>query len=310
MKKIGVIINPRAKKLRRMKTSAEETFTEASHGCADIRITSDINDIGLYLKDFKKKGYKYIGVAGGDGTLHHVLTESIRIYGKKNIPPILILKGGTMDNVSKTIDIHGWGPSILNRFAEKIKNGETIKTHTRDTIKIKDRYCFLFGLGFVTNFLELAYKGEKGILKNIQVVLIGIYQAIIENEKSPGYLYQGFAADIIADGKKIPISYVRSLLCGTVEYIATGLKPLYAANHKNGTFHLLVSNLSPKEFILKLHKFLRGIKFKHKDTYDNLCSKLLIKAGRKFEYTMDGDIYFSDGELLVETGPQIKLVYV
>ncbi len=83
----------------------------------------------------------------------------------------MVLKGGTMDNVSRSIHLRGQGHDVLRRLLKKISAGGKIEIRKRGTMRIGDRYCFIFGTGFVTNFLEEVYRGgEKGNFRNIQVI--------------------------------------------------------------------------------------------------------------------------------------------
>ncbi len=43
---------------------------------------------------------------------------------------------------------------------------------------------------------------------------------------------------------------------------------------------------------------------------DEIVTSLSIKSESEFIYTIDGDLYKSDGNLKVELGPRIKLINV
>ena len=161
MRKIGIIVNPHAKKVRKGRVSIDD-FVKYDSPDVLVRVTQTLDEVENILNDFKKQKVDYVGITGGDGSLHHVLSRMMKVYKEGELPPILILKGGTMDNVSRTIKLRGTGFKILKRLIKKIEQEKEIKTYRRDTLQIGDHYCFLFGNGFVANFLNDVYQSEKG----------------------------------------------------------------------------------------------------------------------------------------------------
>ncbi len=306
MIKIGVIVNPNAKKVRTGKVSIEE-FTEMKSGRVDVRVTPTLEAIDDVLGDFKKSAIDYIGITGGDGSLHHVIMRMIRVYGKAPIPPVLILKGGTMDNVAKSIGLRGKGVGILKRFLKALDRGKKIDLYKRDLIKIGDRYCFLFGTGFVANFLNEVYRYEKGIVTNARVAFKAISHAF--REPAEGSLYHGMEGVVAVDGMKVPFGKITAILAGTVENISRGLTPLKRANKKERSFHALVSGFSGLQILSKIY-FLLGIKINHPLLVDGIYSEMTIDADGKFDYTMDGDMYCCERRMKLELGPQVQLVRV
>jgi len=306
MKKIGVIINPNAKKIRKGKISIDD-FRKISPDIVDIRLTNDLKEIDRVVKDFKKKKMKYIGITGGDGTIHQVISRMIAIYGPRSLPPVIILKGGTMDNIGRSIGLKGNGKKILKRLADKLSRDEEPEILSYDTMKIGKAYCFLFGFGFVTNFLEEAYRGEKGFIKNMMVIRKAITHAF--REPATGSLYEGVEADIKVDGKTLGFTKITGLLAGTVKSVAEGANPLFLANKKPGTFHLLASGMKPLQVLFKFY-FVFGIRVRHRFLFNDTASSLKIRSRGKFRYTMDGDLYDSTGRLDVGVGIKVKLVKV
>lgn len=309
MIRVGIIINANAKKNRRMKGNPAEIYAEIGGPYVDIRFTRSLDELESVIKEFKKLAVSYIGVAGGDGSLHHALTRSIKVYGEKKVPPIIILKGGTMDNVSRSIHLKGKGPAILKRLVDKIRHGEKIETERRGTMKIGDSCCFIFGTGFVTNFLNEAYAGrEKGNIRNIQVIGKAIRQMTLEPET--GSLFKGTPGCFSCDGKKLDLDCASAILAGTVEHVGMGFSPLYRALEKDKAFHAIVTGLGPAKFIRYILKLKKGARIDEPGHFDLVAKSLKIESPGTFEYTMDGDIYTAQNRLEVKSGPLIDLVYV
>ena len=143
MKKIGVIINPHAKIIRKKKKHLE--LYKKLHGDhVDINITETLDDIVRVMNRFKEENISYLAIVGGDGSIHNVITKALNVYSPGNVPDIVILKGGTMNNIARSLGLKGKGPEILKRLVNKIKEGKEIRILERDTMKIQGCYCFIF----------------------------------------------------------------------------------------------------------------------------------------------------------------------
>lgn len=308
MKKIGVIINPNAKKFRINRTSIDKYLMFKSENVI-INVPSDIQDLKKTLKSYKSMKPDYICIAGGDGTIHIVISELFNIYKAAPVPPVLILKEGTMDNIAKSIHLESRGPAILKRLIKAVNADHVITTEKRFTINIQKRYCFLFGTGLITNFLNKAYSGkEKGLLRNIQVAFMTAREAMFNI--TDGKIFQLTEQDIFIDGKKIQFNSIYGILAGTVEHVGMSFSPLINAVQSNGTFQIILLAMQPRKILTYINKLRTGRMINSPDYMNILGKSLIIKQKDDFEYTMDGDIYTAHKKLEIKTGPVIDLVKI
>ena len=257
MEKVGIIVNPHAKKNQKMKNKIVELYKGIGGSYVDLRVTNNLDEVLTVSKDFKKQGITYLGICGGDGTLHHVLSSFIQVYKPNDIPPVVILKAGTMNNVSKSINLNGRGSQVLTRLIRALNDGRDIKIIKRDTIKIENKYCFLFGLGLASNFLCEYYKGgNTGPLKATKVLVRGVWGGLFGQEA--GGLFERLNTRTIIDGKELWFNDFFGILAGTVKDIGISFKPLSCAYKKDGTFHLIASGMKPLDLVFKLNKFRTG----------------------------------------------------
>lgn len=307
-KDIRVIINPNAKKFRTGRASMDSYFKLRSD-TLQVITPSTLDALHKETKKMATEKPDYICIAGGDGTLHVVLSSIINSYLPEPVPPILILKEGTMDNVARTINLKGRGPQLLKRLVKAVNRGESIATFPRTTMKINDLYCFLFGTGFITNFLREAYSGkEKGFLRNLQVALISAREALTNSRN--GSIFNEMSGEIYLNGEKVDIDPVHGLLAGTVEHIGMGFSPLPRAAERNNEFQVIIVGLKPSSVIKKLNKLRTGKSIKSEQYLNTHASTIRLNYSEIYDYTMDGDLYQAQGELLVETGPVVRLVKV
>lgn len=309
MNKVGVIINPHARVVKKMNIDPLQFFTGISEGYADIRVTRSIAEIDPVIKEFRKLRIPYVAVCGGDGSHHHILSRFINIYGKEPVPPLLHLRAGTMNTQPRTINLKGKPEEILKRMIAILKQNGTPRVFVRDTIRVEDRYCFIFGVGMTANFLNEYYKGEgtgpkkamKTIWKAIKGVTVGA---------DVGSLFDRLNCRVEVDGKLVPHNDFIAVIATTVDDIGIGFKPMYRAYEKEGTFHVLSAGCQPGDIVKNLWKIKTGQPVNHPHVFDQIGKKLVIKSEKKMLYTMDGDMYEAEKKLEAEAGPQVRLVYV
>lgn len=214
-----------------------------------------------------------------------------------------------MNNIARSVNLKGRGPALLKKMIQKIKEGKDIEFEERFTIKVSNSYCFLFGTGFVTNFLNKAYSGkEKGLKRNLQVALMCICDSFRKNEDCE--IFKLTEQAVFVDGKRILINPVSGILAGTVEHIGMGFSPLIDAVQPNGKFQIIVIGMNPAVIVKSLNKLRTGKKIKS-PKYLNITGKTLkIKQKGIFEYTMDGELYNTENELIISIGPKVTLVKI
>ncbi len=308
MYKIGIIVNPHARSVQKSRQDIPSLLRKIGGEYVDVRLSTSLDELDRILLDFKTSGISCIATCGGDGTIHHIVCHMITMYAPSAPPPLLILKGGTMDNIARTINLKGKGPDILTRMIACLEEGKVPEIHRRDTMKIENRYCFLFGLGLTTNFLDAVYEGEKGTIKNLKVIGRAIFEGLIDKKGSS--LFKRVNARLVANGKELPFREILAILAGTVEQIGMGFKPLPRANEKEGTYHVIITGEKPIEGVKQFFRIKKGLPMKGELNFNDIISHLSIEADSPFKYTMDGELFNCDGTMTVEMGTPVELVYV
>lgn len=308
MYKIGIIVNPHARSVKNSRKDVPSLLRQIGREYVDVRLSTSLDELDRILLEFKNNNISCVSTCGGDGTIHHIVSHMINMYTPSTPPPLLILKGGTMDNIARTINLKGKGPAILRRTISLLEEGKFPETHWRDTMKIGNRYCFLFGLGLTTNFLDAVYEGEKGTIKNLKVIARAIYEGLTDKKGSS--LFKRVNARVFADGKEMHFKEILAILAGTVEQIGMGFSPLPRANEKNGTFHIIITGEKPIEGVKQFFRIKKGLPMKGNYNFNGLISRLSINADAPFRYTMDGELFDCTGNMTVEMGTPIRLAYV
>jgi diacylglycerol kinase family enzyme len=308
---LPIFVNPLSRQHKKNPQLADE-YSRCGDGHVEILRPSTFKELAEAAELCKKKKYPCVAISGGDGTIHQVVTALFRAYKAQPLPKILLLGDGTMNNIANSVGIKKGGKKIISRYLDKKNRSVTQK---RSTIKIEDRYCFLFGCGLVSNFLVEVYKGEKGILRNLATIRLGVYEAIkslfITNPDS-FKLLKPLNAQVYVSGKQLPIDKIVVLLAGTVEKIGMGFRPLSKAKSSKKSFHLLLSGAPATVILINILPIAlgKGLLFTDRRYIDRLVPGFEIHSQKQFEYTMDGDMYLCNGKLKIQTGPEVQFVIV
>ncbi len=301
--KIGVIFNPYARKNYKDPTIFEKIkYIVGDKGI--VEMSQHLDEIVPIAKRFKENGIEVIAISGGDGTMMNTISRILRVYD--TFPPILILRGGTMNMLGDSLGIKTNQLDTLRRFVSS--DPDKLKYTHRDTIKVGEYIGFIFGIGLVPNFLSAYYEGPRtGAVKALEIIAKGIYSGLIGGEFSKKLL-QPLEAEVKVNNEKIPFTLISAILAQTIENLSLGFKPMYRAMEKPGTFHTYVAGLKLTQIILKIPNLFSGKPIKHPLVYDALAEKLEILSDKPFKYTLDGDLFESEGRLIATSGPEIKFV--
>ena len=308
MAKIGIIINPNSKRIKSMKTDPVQLYKSVGGDSVEIRLTKNETDIVKAAKDFKKQNISYLAISGGDGSIHLVISKFISVYKTSKLPPVLILRDGSMNLLARSYKLKGKGEDILKRLINAIRSKKKIQIVNRDTIKVNNMYCFMFGMGLTTNYIsEFNKGGNKSRLKAIKVILIALGQ-LLKSDKNT--IFGRMKLKVFADGKELWFNDVLGIYAATIANLIVGVTPAPRAYEKKGTFHLIITGMKPGEIFLNFNKVRRGVPVKHASHYDNIASDLKITYPGKFLYQMDGDVYEAKDKLHVNAGTEVGFVKV
>lgn len=311
--KLGIIVNPNSR-YNKCHPESVRDYSDLGGNLVEVHGTRSPDDVTAIVQSFKDREISFIGISGGDGTIHQVLTRVIHVYGSTPIPPIFLLGDGTMNNIAHSVGIRKKGRDNLKKFLRDIETKELL-IRERSTMKIDDKFCFLFGCGMTSNFLVEVYKGKKGYIRNLEIMQKTIHEAVVVslfNRKKGLKLFRPLDGEIFCDGEKMPLRHMLVVLAGTVEEVGMGFRPLYLASEKKGHFHLIATDLEPKDmlFAIGVVSTGNGSLIRNPRYCNRLAQEILIRSPDPFDYTMDGDLYTADRELHVSAGPEIKFVVV
>ncbi len=184
-----------------------------------------------------------------------------------------------------------------------------VKTYPRYTMKIGKRYCFIFATGSPIKILKAVYESDRKDLPSVIRVIIRVLNDGLLRPDSSGF-FSRLRARVCLDGDELECRDMLGIIAGTVGDIGMGFRFLYREKTAPGTFRVIATGVEPFVLVRNILSLRKGRALAHPLHYDAEVKSLRITGETPFDYTMDGDIYTTDGELSIETGPEVKLVSV
>ncbi|MEW6774716.1 MAG: diacylglycerol kinase family protein [Bdellovibrionota bacterium] len=308
---IAVISNPNSAKNRRNPVLAEELRTALGKD-GFVTETASVEKVPEAVRGFLRQNPDVVAINGGDGTLHCTITQLVRIYAEANrqLPLILLLRGGTMNTISKGMkSLAGTPQSILAHVLGKYRRGEkfsVVERHALDLNQGKE-LGFLFGIGLPPNFLEAYYDGAvHGPIKGAYVLGRLVLSALIGGQYSRRIIRRVPAA-LSADGKESPYRSYTCILAGTVTEIGLGFSPLARTLDRENHFQILGAAISPWSFAAQVGRIYTGAPL-HGAIFNEVAKDVSIEVEGSHPYMVDGDIKKGLGGYRLRAGPKVRFI--
>ena len=303
---IGLITNPRSRVNKRDPSRIRRLgYLVGAHGSS--RATQSLDDLHQVCEDFHKERIDILGISGGDGTLHHTLTAMIRAYGSDPLPPVAILRGGTMNTVAASFNIHGETPRLLFELIDKHSRGQAFDTFQRKILQIGDTFGFIFGNGLVYNFLEAYYDtGHPSPATAARLMAQGAASAMVGGALARR-LYRRVNAQVTVDGEP----WARQdfgVVAAVVEQLGFGFRPFYRLRDAPDAFHVLGVHTDVVGFLAELPRVRAGKPMRRDKVIDSIARHVLFESDQEIGYTIYGDTYVAKGRLELKLGPSVTFI--
>ena len=175
--RLGLLVNPRARRLRGQRLRAQLGQLVAPELYVETRDLGSVTRAVAQL--LVGAGANVLAIAGGDGSLHHAVNalwhlaaETRAVTGE--LPPwprVLILNGGTLNIVGRTVAIHGPPQQTLRDFLRDFGHGPLSRVPVRPVPMLEvawhntpPRLGFVFGSALAYHALELYNRFGAGYL--------------------------------------------------------------------------------------------------------------------------------------------------
>ncbi len=308
---IGIVNNPRARRnLSRPRTAAR--LRAAIGGDGEVLDASTLDELARVVERFRDAEIEILGVNGGDGTGHVVLTAFARAYAGRPLPKLLLLRGGAMNTVAHGHHIRGSPEHVLREVLIRRRNGYPLRTVDRDLLRVsadggEPMYGFIFGTGAVVAFLEAYYAiGRPSPATAALLVVRGILSAMVGGRFARALMRRD-RLRVETDGEEWPDQAYLALLAGATPDIGFGFKAFARCAEQPGFFHAVGVTASVLHLVPALTRIARGAPYRRRIAQDEVAREL-VAEGDDVRFTVDGDLYAAVRSVRVETGPGVAIV--
>ena len=306
---IGIITNPHSKSNKR-NPDRSKLLSYLVGEAGFLETTNNISDLEKVAQNFADKDIEYLAINGGDGTISHTISVFIRCYaGKKPLPKILLLRGGTMNVIASNLGLSGTPEHILSRIVEAVSTGEKVKIKRLSTIEVDGQIGFLYADGTSAHMLEEFYKKKAGMLRGAYLGLRLTLSCLIRGSFHRRMI-QKRAIAFHPDPHPVVKHDTIGTYASTLARLPLGL-PMFGRSIKSGAFFRAISvSMEPYKLVfrfLPMSLYSKPGQFLGKYNFD--AKKLRIVGEKAFRYTLDGELFTSvNNQVTIKTGRTLEFV--
>lgn len=307
----AIIVNRRAGSLRRDPKLADH-MRRACGREAELHVTKDPTELTEVVSAHAQNGTTTFGIVGGDGTASATLTAIWRAYGRRPLPRIAFLRGGTMNTIATSIGISQRDPlALLRRALTALRRPEAVDERARPSMIIGDRLGFLFGTGIWYGYIAESYVGgQPSRMTNATVLARAIVSAARQGETYARILQPRRISVTHAHGRWESRTYL-TVAAGTVAHAGFGFRPFHRAFSTDAQFQLLAVKGGPLDVL----RDLPGLWFDRGLSSDTALDALTPWAELRsddgpFGYSVDGDVATAQESLRIALGPAFRFLRI
>jgi len=314
MYSLGLIFNPLASRNKKGGKEGFETLKEALGKRVKAYVTESKGDIPNVLKELREKGATLLCISGGDGSIQHVISNYVNLFGSESLPPIFPLPGGTMNMITAEAGLKGNQVSLCKRLVHSIQKGKELRILKRGLIRVTDpkigyeNYSFTWLDGFLYKFIDWYYREGGGVGKALRLTLrAGVIVFISPNHE----LFREVTSRIYINGSKLPYESHLLIAAGTISRLVFGFRVFVKEANPGENFSLFYLR-SPylKKAVFQLPRTLYiGLPSDRSGSVINDSAKNVQIKGNT-GYVIDGEIYKPDkcADITLDVGPEVRFV--
>jgi diacylglycerol kinase family enzyme len=320
--KVGVVFNPRSGRNARRPGTADRLARRLGDR-GTVRTSDSLDTLHRIAEDFLYRDrVDVLAISGGDGTNHITLTAFLHVAAGAPLPPVAVLRGGTMNTLAESVGVRRRGQEwLLDRLVQATGSaGATpLARAERHVMRIDAGgrppvYGFLFGTGVMHGFLAEYYRGggnRPTPLTAVRTLARAVGSAMVGGPTIRRMAEPFRGTVTFADGTCWQGRDYVSVAAGTIAHIGLNFQPFHRYAERPGCFHALGLHAPPASLARELWRVYRGAPIRpHKADEAVTPSAVLSSTSAALPYMVDGDLYDASGDVSVSAGPPVTLLSI
>jgi len=305
MGKLAIIANPMSHR-NRLWPLAAQALRRAAPG-APILEAASVADLRRVAAEVLAGKPEVIAIAGGDGTVTHVLTALAEVAGAAGLPALALLGGGAYDSLA-SLGGRGAAEEKLKRLAIALRSGAPLVIDERDALQVDGQCGFRLGVGLPVRFVQEIYAGGTlGPLSGARTLVRAVASSLLRGSFARA-LYQPLGVVVEVDAEEWPPIPLYGVVCASVAEAGLGLRPFRRATEQPGFFQVLGLTAGPRAFALELPRLLAGSAARRDRLIDGVAESVWLRGQRGLAYFLDGEMRTAGESLRIGLGPRVRLV--
>lgn len=305
-----VLTNPRSRANRRDPGLKQRLVACAGSG-GRVLAPGSLEELASVAADLAANPPEVVALHGGDGTLHKAVSALVRAFGPHPLPPIGLLPGGTMNVVATSLGLKAKPESFVAQLSRDLTDRRPFDTIRRRCLSVDGQNGFVFGAGFMANFLEEYYARPGYGARRALAILLRTFASALVGGAYARRIMGRFAGRVRLDGQPFEARALTGVGAAVVREVGLGFKLNHRADDDPERFGALAIFSGPLGLGLDLLAVHRGRGISRRRATSGVGSQMTVElehAHDELLYTLDGDLYRSRGSLEIGLGPPLHFI--
>ena len=316
MQTIHIVTNPRSGKNRKRPHYFQHVFNtahKALHTDSQLYLykPDGLDALQDVIDQIHANSGDVLCIHGGDGTVHQVMTALWRRYGNHTpYPKVAILKGGTMNNIARNVGVSFW--SNATQLLMAIVQDTPLQTSIHHPIVVDGHQSgFIYGSVALAPFMDLYDTGSerpspwKGFKMFVQTVF-----SVIFNTEFSRKLLAPVTFQMTIDQDTIPPQQYTMLGVSSIPDVGFYFRPFHKTIDNSSILQCLAMNCPPIRILRSIPNLALGRPTNSSTILDKTGQSIQMEYSENLRYTIDGDLYTSDGAQNIVLGPPITFLHL
>jgi diacylglycerol kinase family enzyme len=308
---IGVLTNPHSRRNRRDPGIVEGLAAVlGDHGT--IAAPDDLAAMPATVRGFREQQVDVVCINGGDGTVHQTVTALVEAYGESALPPIAILRGGTMNIIADSLGVTARPEVLLRQVVQDWSAGRPLPTVRCRTLRVQSAdhtwYGFLSGNGIIARFLEVYYeRSDPGPADAAWLLLRGSLSALVGG-RLIRRLTRPWQGTVVTDAHAHDPEEWTAVAVGTVEQMGLGFRVFHLLRDHPDALQVVALSSSVADLARELPSVYRGLGVHRPGNFTRAAQTVELAAGEPIGLMIDGDFYEAESPVRYSVGPEVRFV--
>jgi diacylglycerol kinase family enzyme len=303
MRKIGLLINPHAKKARRNPSLIQNLIQNFPHSNA-IWMPKNHEDLNRITQQILNDKFEVIFLSGGDGTFRATVESFLSHKSTQPLPAFVLLQGGTGCLYSK----HYYGAQHpvrhLKSTLKRLDGSKDLILTPLNILEVNGHYGFIFAVGGFANVLGYYMSHKERSIALANWILFRIAISFLLGTSLYKRMFPRFSLALQQNGKERFMD-ITAICCSSLS-VGYGMNPFYEIE-VNRNFVGLIFFKSPYRIFRYVSKLLQRQPIKTDDVEQFKGESIDLFLTHPLQPMVDGDMLEPATQINVRLGPQVNL---